>query len=393
MDQRAGVPWRAIWALIFSVVLTLAALQVLGEITRIISWMVVALFFTVVLNPAVDFLQQRGRMRRGVATAVVMVAAMALLGGMLYIFISPLVEQGQKFAADLPNIIEDAREGRGAIGRLVERYNLEDWVNDNQEQITDFARNLGTPALTVLLSLLNGVVAALTIFVLTVLLLLQGPNIADALITLIPDRHQRRVRAVARDSARAVSGYISGNLIISIIAGLATWAMLAIVGVPYAAVIGLFVAFCDLIPLVGATLGAIPTIGFAFLHSTTAGVTAVIFYIVYQQVENHILGVAIMSRTVRINPLAVLLSVLISVELFGFLGALLAVPAAGIIQVIVRDLYDERTGRLKLRPTTGTDEIEVADVPPLHEGDGVDRTHEKADGKPIAGTEVAPAPD
>ena len=84
--------------------------------------------------------------------------------------------------------------------------------------------------------------------------------------------------------------------------------------------------------------------------------------IVYQQIENHVLGVAIMSRTVRINPLAVLLSVLISVELFGFLGALLAVPAAGIIQVIVRDLYDERSGRLKIRPTVGADEVEVADI-------------------------------
>jgi predicted PurR-regulated permease PerM len=209
--------------------------------------------------------------------------------------------------------------------------------------------------------LLNGVIAALTILVLTILLLLQGPKIADAINTLIPDRHQRRVAAVARDSARAISGYISGNLIISIVAGVATWIMLAIVGVPYAAVLGLFVAFCDLIPLVGATLGAIPTIGFAFLHSTTAGITAAVFYVAYQQFENHILGVAVMSRTVRINPLAVLLSVLIAVELFGFLGALLAVPAAGIIQVIVRDLYDERTGRLKLRTTIGADEHDIPD--------------------------------
>jgi predicted PurR-regulated permease PerM len=106
---------------------------------------------------------------------------------------------------------------------------------------------------------------------------------------------------------------------------------------------GLFVAFADLIPLVGATLGAVPTIAFAFLHSTTAGIVALIFFIVYQQFENHVLQVSIMSRTVNVNPLTVLVSVLIGVELFGLLGALLAIPAAGIIQVVVSDLYHDPT--------------------------------------------------
>ncbi len=119
-----------------------------------------------------------------------------------------------------------------------------------------------------------------------------------------------------------------GNLLISVIAGTAAWLMLFILGVPYAEVLGLFVGFADLIPLVGATLGAIPTIGFAFLHSVPAGIITTIFFIVYQQFENHVLQVTIMSRTVKLNPLAVLVSVLVGVELFGFLGALLAIPAA-----------------------------------------------------------------
>jgi predicted PurR-regulated permease PerM len=153
-----------------------------------------------------------------------------------------------------------------------------------------------------------------------------------------------------------------GNVLISLIAGVATYLFLRIVGVPYAEVIALFVAFCDLIPLVGATLGAIPTIGLAFLHSTPAGIAAVIFYVVYQQFENHFLQVTIMSRSVDVNPLAVLVSVLAGVELFGFVGALLAIPAAGIIQVIVRNLYDERRGRLKPVPTVGADERPVTEL-------------------------------
>ena len=160
-----------------------------------------------------------------------------------------------------------------------------------------------------------------------------------------------------------MSGYVFGNLLISLIAGVSTWIMLLILGVPYAATLGLFVGFADLIPLIGATLGAIPTILFAFLYSVPAGITMSIFFILYQQFENHVLQVTIMSRTVRLNPLAVLVSVLVGVELFGFLGALLAIPAAGIIQVVGRDIYDERRGRLKPEPTVGADEVPISASP------------------------------
>ena len=357
MAERSPVPWRTIWATIGSVVLALAGMLLLRELTRILAWIVVAVFFAVVLSPVVDFLQHRARVRRGVATTLVILVGFAAVGGMLYAFIAPLVEQGQEFADDLPGYVEDARNGEGTIGELVERYELEEWVDENQDRIRDFAGNLGTPALDVLQRLFAGVAAFLTILVLVVLLLLQGPRLTAAIVDLLPERLQGRATAVAKDCARAVSGYIGGNVLISLIAGLATWTTLAILGVPYAGVLALWVAFCDLIPLIGATIGAVPTIGFAFLDSVTSGVATLIFFIAYQQFENHVLQVTVMSRTVNVNPLTVLVSILVSVELFGLLGALLAIPGAGVIQVIVRDVYDERRGRLKPEPTVGTAEI------------------------------------
>jgi predicted PurR-regulated permease PerM len=123
--------------------------------------------------------------------------------------------------------------------------------------------------------------------------------------------------------------------------------------VPFRGVLSLWVGFADLIPLVGATLGAAPVVLIAFLHSTWAGIGSIIFFIVYQQFENHVLQVTIMARTVQLNPLAVLVSVLVGVELFGILGALLAIPAAGALQVVGRDIWDARRGRLKPEPTTG----------------------------------------
>lgn len=360
-DPSHPVPWRSIVATLTCVVVVLLGYLLLRQLGRVIAWLVVATFFAVVLAPAVDVVQRRLRMRRAPATAMVFLLGLGLLGGMMYVFIRPIVDQIDTFVASLPELVDDAREGRGAIGGFIERYDLAEYVEDNEARVQSSLSSAGTPALGVLRSLFNGIFALLTILVLAFLMLLRGPELCRGALGLISIRNRERVRLVASDAARAVSGYMFGNLLISLIAGVATYGFLRIAGVPYAEVIALFVAFCDLIPLIGATLGAIPTIGLAFLHSTPAGIAAVVFYIVYQQFENHVLQVTIMSRTVDVNPLAVLISVLVGVELFGFLGALLAIPAAGIIQVIVRDLYDERVGRLKDEPTVGVTEQPVAE--------------------------------
>jgi predicted PurR-regulated permease PerM len=332
------------------------------KLSSVLILLVVALFFAVVLAPAVDVVQRRGHVRRGVATLLVFLVGLGLLVAMLYSFIRPLAEQATQFANDLPAQVEKARDGEGPVGDLVRRYDLEDYVQKNQDRLRESLTSLGAPALDIARSVFNGLFAAVTVMVLTILMLLQGPVLASAGLKLVPEERRAQVQRVAGDSARAVAGYVFGNLLISAIAGTATWIVLAILGVPYAGVIGLFVAFADLIPLVGATLGAIPTVALALLHSQTAGIVMLIFYIVYQQFENHVLQVTIMARTVRVNPLTVLISVLVGVELLGFLGALLAIPAAGVIQVVVRDVYDERRGRFKPEFTVGNDETPVSEA-------------------------------
>ncbi len=172
-----------------------------------------------------------------------------------------------------------------------------------------------------------------------------GPGLQRTTLEAIEDPERRnRVRQVASDSATALTRYMAGNLIISLIAGVATYIALAIMGVPFKEVLALWVAFADLIPLVGATLGAVPAVLVAFLHSTTAGIAVLVFFILYQQFENHVLQVTVMSRSVSLNPLAVLVSVLVGVELFGILGALLAIPVAGVLQVIAVDFVADAQG-------------------------------------------------
>jgi predicted PurR-regulated permease PerM len=360
---RQPVPWRTIWATIVSVGGVYLAYQAIQSIGRILTYMAVALFFAIVLTPPVDFLQHKLRVRRGVATLIVVLVGLVLFSAMIYAFVKPLAEQASQFSHDLPTYVQEARDGRGPVGDIVKRYDLEQKIKDNQDKIQQAVTDFGKNGLDIVKRIFTTIIAALTVMVLTILTLMEGPRLSQGLLQLIPYEQQRtRVQRVAIDASRAVSGYVFGNLLISLIAGLAAWIMLLILGVPFAATLGLFVGFADLIPLVGATLGAVPVVLFSFLHSVPAGITMVIFFIVYQQFENHVLQVTIMSRTVKLNPLAVLLSVLVGVEVFGFLGALLAIPAAGILQVVARDIYDDRYGRLKAEPTVGADEVPVSEA-------------------------------
>jgi len=132
-----------------------------------------------------------------------------------------------------------------------------------------------------------------------------------------------------------------------------TYVVLLLSGVPFAGLIALFVGLVDLIPLVGATIGGIVAVLAGFIHSVPAGIAVVVFFVVYQQLENHLLQPLVFARTVKVNPLTVIVAILIGVELAGILGALLAIPVASIIQVIARDVWDHRRGRPKEEPTVG----------------------------------------
>jgi predicted PurR-regulated permease PerM len=163
---------------------------------------------------------------------------------------------------------------------------------------------------------------------------------------------------------------VTGNLVISVIAGGLTFIVLWVLGVPYKGAVALFVGFADLIPLVGATLGAVVAVIVAALHSLVAAIVMIVFFIVYQQAENHLLQPVVMSRTVALSALTVLVSVLIGVELLGFLGALLAIPIAGVLSVISRDIYDSYRGRFKPEPTIGEDEVPATNsAAPLEPGE------------------------
>jgi predicted PurR-regulated permease PerM len=333
---------RSVANIIAMVLVTYATVWLLLRIRDILTWVLVSAFFAVVLTPLVNFLNRKLHIRRGIATALVVLATIGLLAVMSYAFITPVIDQTSKFVDGLPAQIKQAQQGKGTVGKLVKRYKVEDWAQRNQSRLRENVSKLGSNAVDVLKTVFSTIFAVVTVLVLTVLMLLQGPSLMQSGVGLLSPPRQERINRIGRDAARAITGYVAGNLVISVIAGLGTWIFLVIVDVPFAGVLALWVAFADLIPLVGATMGAIPTVGVAFLTSVPAGIATLIFYVLYQQLENHVLQPTIMSKAVSIRPLVVLVSVLTGVELFGILGALLAIPAAGIVKVIGTELMRDR---------------------------------------------------
>src|SRR5512144_148160 len=360
-EPRERVPVRTILATIGLVLATLFLLWLIMQTRRVLVWVVVAAFFAVALYPVVNWVQRRASWcGRSLATLVVFLLLFVLLGGMVTLFAVPLAREGTELAGQLPRLLQDARAGRGPVGGLLERTNALEYVQNNQERIGAFATGLGTPALNVVRGAATGVAGAVTVFVLAYLMVLQGPKVTEGTLNVFDPERAARIRRVGADCARTITGYISGNLLISVICGLLTYAVLKIAGAPFPGLIALFVAIADLVPLVGATLGAVVAGLAAFLHSVPAGIAVVVFFVLYQQLENHLLQPLILSRTVKLNPLTVLLAILLAVELAGILGALLAIPIAGMIQVIARDVWDHRRGVPKPEPTVGEDHAPVS---------------------------------
>ncbi|HEY1277413.1 MAG TPA: AI-2E family transporter [Thermoleophilaceae bacterium] len=313
-----------------------AAILVVWVARRAITWVLISLFLALALNPAVEALQRRGLRRRGAAVATIYVFAVLLVVGLTALLVPPLVRQIGDLADAAPGYASDFTHGRGPLGFLETKYHLSRHIKDAvQGGGADTALSVGRGIVT-------GVAGVVTIIFMTFFMLLEGPAWTERFYGLLPTAGQARWRRVGTEIYRTVGGYVSGNLLISVIAGAAATLVLVVLDVPFALALGLVVAVLDLVPLAGATLAAIIVSVVAFVDSTTSGIVVLVFFIVYQQLENHLLQPIVYGRRVQLSPLVVLISILIGAELAGILGALGAIPIAGSLQVILLDWLEHR---------------------------------------------------
>jgi len=347
--ESQGIPLRAILVTVAVVVVTFMAGKLLYRLRDVVLLMAVSGFVALLLNPLVVGLQRWKVPRRGLAVAIVTFWAVLVFVGLAIAFGYPLINSATHLADRLPSYVDQAQHPHGWIGQLIRKYNVQTWVQHNSAKIASFAQSLGKPALALGKGAVSLLVALGTIFFLVLLLLLEGPKMRSWILANMTSERAVRVTRVSAQVNRAVTGYMAGNLLTSLIAGAVVFVTLLILGVPFPFLWALWVALVDFLPMIGGALAGIPTVLFATAHSLTAGVVTLIVFLAYTQIENHVLNPVVMSKTVQINPLLVLISILVAASigswiggLFGgFVAALLAIPAAGAGQVIVSELWRE----------------------------------------------------
>src|SRR6266568_2209070 len=344
--EARGVPLRAILATIVAVIVFYLAGKVIYRLRDVILIIIVAGFIALLLNPLVIFAQRKVG-RRGLAVAIVTLLAVVFFAGLAVAFGYPLVNGITHLADDLPRYVSKAEHGQGWIGHLVTRYHVQNWVKTNAPKLASYGKDIANPVISVGKGAITLMITLLTIFVLVVLLLMEGPKLRTGILGLMVPARAERYRRIASAVNGSVTGYMLGNFATSIIAGLVVLVTLLILGVPFPFLWALWVALVDFLPMIGGALAGVPVVLFALTQSLSAGIVTLIVFLVYTQVENHILNPVIMSRTVRINPLLVLVSILVGASLGswvggifgGFVVALLSIPLAGALQVIVSEVW------------------------------------------------------
>jgi predicted PurR-regulated permease PerM len=349
--ERRGVPLATIVVSVAVVIglvdLNAALILALWALRTIVVYVVIAAFVTLLLTPATRLLKRSG-LSHGVSVLLVFLVGLLVFGGLVYLFAEPLVTAAVHFGKEVPNLVKATRQGRGPLGRLVYRLHLQKYLSQGSTDITRNVTKVLKPAtaLSVGAAALSTLVAVATIAVLTFFTMLEAPRLWNGFLHMFRPPTAERVNRVVNEAIRSVTGYMLGNSLTSLIAGIVTGITLAILGVPFVVLLAVFVALVDLLPLVGGLLAGVPVVIIAAIHSVPAGIVMLIVFLVYQQIENHVLNPIIISRTVRLNPFWVLLAVLIGATLGGriagglgaFVGALIGIPIGGAVQVIVREL-------------------------------------------------------
>lgn len=327
-----------------TVVGVVLSLYLLWQLRVPLSWMVLAGFLAVTVTGPVNFLSRY--VRRGWAIAITYLALVLLPIGLLMIVVPPFVEEAAGFVAEVPKYasdLEDYVNQSQRLHELDEQYGIVDTLQEQAAslpgQVGDAAQWLGSLGV----GLVNSAFALITILLLSIFMVGGGKGWVDGALSLHPPERARRLRSMLDRMADAVGNYVGGALLQATIAGITTWIVLTILGIPFAAPLAVVVAAFDLIPMVGATIAAV-FVGIVTLFADFPVDTIiwVIWSIIYQQVENNVIQPRIQSRAVGVQPFVVIVSVLLLGTLFGVLGAILAVPFAASVQILVLEWWQWR---------------------------------------------------
>jgi len=344
MSERTAGPVKArgvaetTWIVGLNVVALAALVAVVIAARTVVSWLFVAILLAIALDVAVQWLQAR-KLRRGLALAIVLAALALVVATVVVSVVPPLVKQAKALGEEAPALLARARES-SAVAWFEEHVGRLETIG---EGVASRAGTAAGPILSLLAGLAAGVTGALTILVLTIFLLIFGGDVVRGVLEWFPPERRREIRDVAGRMQKSVGGYAIGAIVIAAIDGAFTATTLAIAGTPFFLPLGLFAGFLALVPMVGNLIaGAMAVLVTLVTTGLNTAVVVAIALVIYGQVENHLLQPMVQRRSIRMNALVIVVALLVGTALAGVLGALLALPIAGAVQVVLREALDRR---------------------------------------------------
>ena len=334
-----GLPPLSYYAAItVTVVVVLALLRAAFEVRHVLILVAVAAVLAIGLDPAVRRLEAL-RMRRGLAVAIIFVAATLFLVLFAALVVPPLANEVRQLSENIPDYVTRLRSSGGWLGDLARRFNISTRLADLTSRLPSVASSSLSTIFGFTKGLASVIFSTLTVAILTVYFLFALPRMKRTSVALFRPHRREQAGVLQGQALDRIGGFVSGNIFTSLIAGMVSFVVLTLIGVPFAAALAMWVAITDLIPAVGATLGAVVAVIVALFSSTADGVVTALFFIAYQQFENYYVAPRVMRHAVDVSPVAVIVATLIGGSLAGFAGVLLALPVAAAVKVVLRETW------------------------------------------------------
>ncbi len=332
---------RTVVRILLIIVAFMIGLAALQKASHALLLIFTAFFLALALNAPVHWLAQhlpgKRKGNRTAATIISFLIVVVMLGGFLASIVPPLVRQTNSFISAAPQIVEDAKSGDSAIGRFIERYNLESHVQEFSNELGQRLKSASGTAVSTVSKVGSSIFSVLTILVLTFMMLIEGPRWLKLFKDMLPDEQEEHAERLALGMYKVVKGYVNGQVILASLAAVFILPVMIILGIGYPIALAVIVFICGLIPMVGHTIGAIIVSLVALFTSPVAALILLGYYFLYQQIENYLVQPKIQANSTNMSPLLVFASVIIGVNFGGIFGGLVAIPVAGCLRIFVLD--------------------------------------------------------
>lgn len=348
MKVTLNIENKTVIRVVLVVVSFVMGLSLLYQIRSALVLVFIAFFLALALNPPVSYLARRvPGGSRALATGIAYLVVLIALGAFIYSTVPPLVSETRELIGTIPERVDDFRQSsnNGPIADFIERHQIDREAEELVSTLTSRLGDASGPVINGIGTVTGALVSVLTILVLTFLMLVEGPQWIEMVWSYMPEDKHEHNKLLAKRMYRVVTGYVNGQLLIALIAGVSSLVMMLILGLPNPIALAGLVSIFGLIPLIGATLGSVLITLIAAFQSVTIAIFMLVFFVVYQQIENNIIQPYVQSRTLDMSPLLIFTAVILGFSAGGLLGGFIAIPTAGALRILLIDYADRRRER------------------------------------------------